>query len=299
MAARFCPFRVDKTFRRRQSGGDGGRRNVGQGVRTKALNRAMEIIGAKEALRQLLGVSMRQLEAWLTGSEHPPMDVFLKAVDVIASGPDVKTYAKDAVPDSRRLRRESEAARARAIGARERALAIQAQILAGIDTGQAGGMSPLRFLKARFRPDEGVKMVAAAVDAAVTGTGADHGNLQLLYPEGLRIVAQRRFERQFLDFFGCVSDDACACGAAMKQNRRIVVPDVANDPIFAGTPAGEVLAEAGVRAVQSTPLLASSGELLGMLSTHHDRVCAPSELELDIVDRIARCAVSWLESEPA
>jgi GAF domain-containing protein len=76
--------------------------------------------------------------------------------------------------------------------------------------------------------------------------------------------------------------------------QRISVPDVSRDILFAGTPAGAALAAAGVRAVQSTPLV-GSGEVLGMLSTHY---AAPHELtenDEDMLDHIAHRAVFWLE----
>jgi hypothetical protein len=41
--------------------------------------------------------------------------------------------------------------------------------------------------------------------------------------------------------------------------------------VFRYTPALEVLLDAGVRGVQSTPLVGDLGRLLGVLSTHHHR----------------------------
>ena len=54
-------------------------------VHARALQRAAEILGGKERLRAHLGASMRDVEAWLSGAERAPTDVFLMAVDVIAS----------------------------------------------------------------------------------------------------------------------------------------------------------------------------------------------------------------------
>ena len=125
------------------------------------------------------------------------------------------------------------------------------------------------------------------------------GNVQLARHDGLHIVAQRGFAQPFLEFFARVSHDGSACGAAMKQCKRIVVTDVATDPIFAGTVAGSVLKDAHVGAVQSTPLLASSGWVLGVLSTHYEDRHRPSERELDVLDEIARRAAYCLESGAA
>jgi len=96
------------------------------------------------------------------------------------------------------------------------------------------------------------------------------GNIQLLNSRRgmLEIVAQRGFGPEFLDFFGEVHGEGAACGAAMHARQRVIVEDVVTHPIFVGRPAQGVLLRAGVHAVQSTPLITRSGELLGMMSTH-------------------------------
>jgi hypothetical protein len=52
-------------------------------VRTAALRRASEILGGPSKLRRYLGVSAIALGVWIAGSEPPPTDIFLRAVDVI------------------------------------------------------------------------------------------------------------------------------------------------------------------------------------------------------------------------
>ena len=65
----------------------------GEGIRIKALQRAAEILGGRERLRERLGASASQFAAWIDGREPPPMDAFLVAVDVIsaAARPDRST----------------------------------------------------------------------------------------------------------------------------------------------------------------------------------------------------------------
>jgi GAF domain-containing protein len=155
------------------------------------------------------------------------------------------------------------------------------------------------FLKAVDIVSSPEQAVQSALEDAIAASGADMGNVQRHSGDGLCIVAQRGFRQPFLDFFAQVRDASSACGAALMQLERIVVPDVASHPLFAGTAAGEVLAAAGVRAVQSTPLLAASGALLGVLSTHYSSPYLPSERELALIDRLARRAASLLESRPA
>ena len=136
------------------------------------------------------------------------------------------------------------------------------------------------------------------LDTAISITGATKGNIQLSgrEPGSLTISAHRGFEAAFLEFFSHVSNHtASACGAAMLSADRVVIEDVTQSDIFAGQPALGVLLDAGVRAVQSTPLVSSAGHLLGMISTHFAQPYHPSKRELRLMDLLARQAADYLE----
>jgi GAF domain-containing protein len=108
---------------------------------------------------------------------------------------------------------------------------------------------------------------------------ANFGNVQLFDSSRgvLRIAAQKGFSDEFLAHFDKVhSDDGCACGSAMKKRSRIVVTNVATDPVFQQNGSRDVLLRAKVRSVQSTPLLAPSGIFIGVVSTHYDHEIRPS-----------------------
>jgi PAS domain S-box-containing protein len=142
----------------------------------------------------------------------------------------------------------------------------------------------------------------AILDAAITITGAERGNIQLLdvASGALEIVAQRGFEQPFLDFFAKVeAGEAAACGTAMQSSERVIVEDVTQSHIFAGQPALNVLLEAGVRAVQSTPLISGPGNVFGMISTHFGEQHRPSERDLRLMDLLARQASDYLERNKA
>jgi hypothetical protein len=261
-------------------------------IQAQTLQRAASMLGGKEKLRELLRVPMRELESWLAGSERPPLDVFLKAVDVVSEPP------SEAVRRSRELRRASDALKAAATRSVERARLIQQAILEGQAaraTVTPQPTSALGYLEAKFEPQDGKAMVEAALDAAIGAIGADMGNVQLARPDGLHIVAQRGFEAPFLDFFAVVHDVRSACSSAMNGGRRVVITDVATDPLFAGTPTGEIMAKAGVRAVQSTPLVADFGRLLGVLSTHWTTPREVTERMEDVLDHIAHRTAFWLD----
>ena len=68
------------------------------------------------------------------------------------------------------------------------------------------------------------------------------------------------FEEPFLEFFENVNvGDSSACALAMHSHQRVVVEDITDSDIFAGEPSLEILLDAGVRAVQSVPLMSSTG----------------------------------------
>jgi PAS domain S-box-containing protein len=134
------------------------------------------------------------------------------------------------------------------------------------------------------------------LDAAIEVTEADFGNIQLLDQGLLRIVTQRGFSKEFLDFFDGVSHDSTAvCGAALSSRYRVIVEDVRSDELFRGTSARGILLRAGVLAVQSTPLVGTSGEVYGMLSTHFLRSHRPNERALRYLDLLAIQAGHALE----
>lgn len=118
-----------------------------------------------------------------------------------------------------------------------------------------------------------VAICNAAIDSAMRIDRADMANAQLFDPQtrSLRIIAQHGFNSNFLNFFEIVDDDESACGTALNSGRSVWVPDTAASTIFAGTPALDVMLDAGSSAVASLPITSPRGTLIGMISTHHNR----------------------------
>jgi two-component sensor histidine kinase len=136
------------------------------------------------------------------------------------------------------------------------------------------------------------------VKTAIAVTGADKGNMQLFdaASQSLKIVAYHGFQDMFLKYFENVNHHvAASCGTAMATNEQVIVDDVLTSEIFVGQPAQKVLLEAEVRAVISTPLRSSKGNLLGVISTHFNRPGHPSERQLRLTNILARQAADYLE----
>jgi PAS domain S-box-containing protein len=127
-------------------------------------------------------------------------------------------------------------------------------------------------------------------------TGADKGNIQLLNKATgkLEIRAQSGFGEAFLEYFREVdARDGAACGKALSSRRRVIIEDVETDADFA--PHRAIAAEAGFRSVQSTPIVGRSGELLGVLSTHHRQPYAVDERQARLLDLHVRQAADFIE----
>jgi PAS domain S-box-containing protein len=133
------------------------------------------------------------------------------------------------------------------------------------------------------------------LEATIAMLNADFGNVQLYNPQTqtLEIVTQRGFQQEFLDYFNRVHEGTASCGTALLRRERVFVEEVETDPSFASHL--HIVAGAGYRAVQSTPLFSRSGEPLGMISTHFRQRHRPSECELRLTDLYARLAAEMIE----
>jgi PAS domain S-box-containing protein len=140
------------------------------------------------------------------------------------------------------------------------------------------------------------------IETAIVITQADKGNIQLFDGKSgiLEIAAQRGFEEPFLKFFAAVrSEEASVCAPAVRSAQRVIVEDVTQSDIFAGQPSLRVLLDAGVRAVQSTPIITGTGDLLGTISTHFSKPHHLEERELRLMDLLALQTADYLERKRA
>jgi PAS domain S-box-containing protein len=163
---------------------------------------------------------------------------------------------------------------------------------------ELAAMARLQGVSTRMvQAGDSTSLLQEIVDAAIAITAADMGNIQFLDQDSgtLKIAASRGFERPFLEFFAAVHDGRAACGAALASAARVVIEDVTASPIFAGSPALTAMLDAGVRAVQSTPLVSRSGRVVGILSTHYRAARRPADRDLHMVDLLARQAADWIE----
>jgi GAF domain-containing protein len=101
-------------------------------------------------------------------------------------------------------------------------------------------------------------------------------------------VAHKGFQAVFLDYLCAPHAGQAACGTAMSERTRVVVEHVETHPAFHDAQLQAVMRAAGVRAVQSTPLIDRNGTVFGVLSTHFRTPHQPTEHELNLIDIFAR-----------
>jgi signal transduction histidine kinase/ActR/RegA family two-component response regulator len=140
------------------------------------------------------------------------------------------------------------------------------------------------------------------VDAAAMLMRSDFASMQRFDPErgALQLIAHKGFSVEALAFWEWVPPlRPCACGLALHRQERCIVPDYEAWEFVAGSNELAAFRAAGVRAVQSTPLLSRSGILVGMISTHWKHPHQPSERDLRLLDIIARQAADLIERNAA
>ena len=87
---------------------------------------------------------------------------------------------------------------------------------------------------------------------------------------------------------GHIGPNAGSCGTAAFLRRRVVVEDIATDPLWADY--RDVALSYGLQACWSEPILDASGEILGTLAYYYNTPKHPGEWELTTIVDIAQLA---------
>lgn len=134
------------------------------------------------------------------------------------------------------------------------------------------------------------------LDAAMEIMRSDMASMHVVDGDGaLRLLAWRGFGPHFAQDFALSRADAnTVCSVAWQTGLRVVVRDILDCEFLDDTPTLQELRRHGIRAVQSTPLVARDGRVLGMLSTHWRIVHEPAERGLRLLDVLARQAADLI-----
>lgn len=145
------------------------------------------------------------------------------------------------------------------------------------------------FLRSQDRGE----ILDAILDAAVAITEADCGILQVYdsCTSDLAIVSSRGLPSSWSD---CSSRAQTPCGLALERGERVLIDDVSTSDEL-DEDARRRLLDAGIRAVQSTPLFSRTGTPLGAICTQFQVPGRPGERTLRLLDLLARQAADLLD----
>ena len=141
-----------------------------------------------------------------------------------------------------------------------------------------------------------------ALNAAVTIMHSDMASIQMVDEErdALRLLASRGFEPDFDHTFKWVRRDTqTSCSVSWQERHRVIVPDVETWEYLVDDQALEDHRKAGIRGVQSTPLISRNGRIIGVISTHWRNPYEPQESALRLIDILARQAADLIERNKA
>jgi GAF domain-containing protein len=155
--------------------------------------------------------------------------------------------------------------------------------------------------RSECNPNTGASNYETIVDDALALMHSDCSSLQMLYPERgaggeLRLLAFRGFSPQAAAFWKWVrADSKSTCGMALRTTQRVVAPDIATCDFMVDSEDRQVYLRTGIRACQTTPLIAPAGSVIGMISTHWRTRHYPSEKDFLLFDVLAREAADLIQ----
>ena len=137
------------------------------------------------------------------------------------------------------------------------------------------------------------------LDSTMKLLKADFGTIRFYdaVTDTLKIVAQRGFQQEVLDYLDSLHEYTSVCGATLQKRQGVIIEDVLIDPLFAAHL--KIAASAGFRAMQCTPLFSRKGEPLGVMSAYFLRPHRPSASEMESVELHARQAMELIEHKRA
>ncbi len=127
--------------------------------------------------------------------------------------------------------------------------------------------------------------------------------VMLMDPDGQRMwpVAAPRMPGAFVKAISplMIGEDMASCGTAAFRKERVILTDVATDPLMSGLPAGlrELVLAQGLRAQWSQPLLSKDNEVLGTFGLFHGTPRSPTGRQLQLIEDAATIAVIAIEGQ--
>jgi PAS domain S-box-containing protein len=119
----------------------------------------------------------------------------------------------------------------------------------------------------------------------------DEDGLRLRYAAGPRLPDAYRVATDGV----CIGPEVGSCGAAAYLRKPVFVADVLTHPHFANF--RDLLVQAGLRAVWSSPIISHDGEVLGTFGMYNREVRLPTPAEMQLIDDASRIAGIAIERD--
>jgi len=127
--------------------------------------------------------------------------------------------------------------------------------------------------------------------------------VMLMDPDGQRMwpAAAPRMPGAFVKAISplMIGENMASCGTAAFRKERVILSDVATDPLMSGIPVElrELVLAQGLRAQWSQPLLSKDNEVLGTFGLFHGTPRSPTGRQLQLIEDAANIAVIAIEGE--
>ena len=142
--------------------------------------------------------------------------------------------------------------------------------------------------------DDILTMVAGSIEDTATGT---LGSVLLLDNAGLRIKRAigpslpEEYNRALEGL--AIGPKAGSCDTAMYRREPVIVPDIANDPLWEDY--RDLVLPLGLRSCWSCPIIGSDGRVLGSFALYHRESRSPSARGIEIMKRAAHVTSMAIE----
>ena len=167
----------------------------------------------------------------------------------------------------------------------EALLALEKKVLE-LNTGKRMG---LRILLNYFL--KGIQNIFPGMYCCVLTLDDDGQSVRLLSAPGLPAIYAHAIDGL------PIGPAAGSCGTAMHRKETVIVNDIATDPLWEGH--RDLALKFGLRACWSIPVMDNRDEVLAAFGVYYDTAKSPTDLEMDIFERVASLTTIIIESKKA
>lgn len=131
---------------------------------------------------------------------------------------------------------------------------------------------------------------------------ADFAGIHLLDDSGneMTLEAYRNLDPQSLKYWHRITkDNTTSCGQAFQKWERIIISDIDDATALINQSDYEAYQVAGIKAMQSTPMVSRRGKKMGIISTCWRNPHYPSAHKINLFDAVVRQVADLIESREA